>query len=98
MTHETHHPAENKSKISSTSAFWYSVILVGLFIAAVNFVNVMGNGEEEHAKPAPMTKEATSSQTLEGETGTGTSIPASDTTQFINNDKSGNTPAPEQQH
>jgi hypothetical protein len=98
MAHETHHPAENKSKVSSASAFWYAVILVGLFIAAVNFVNVMGGGEEEHSKPAPMTEEATPSQTLEGETGTGKAMPASDTTQFINSDESGKTSAPEQQH
>ena len=94
MAHETHHPAENKSKVSSTSAFWYSIILVGLFIAGVNFVNVMGGGEEEHAKPAPMTKEATPSQTLEGETGTG--MPAADTTQFINGEESNNTSSPHQ--
>jgi hypothetical protein len=96
MAHETHHPAENKSKISSTSAFWYSIILVGLFLAAVNFVNVMGGGEEEHSAPAPMTKEATPSQTLEGETGTGT--PMEDTTQFINSNENGKAPASEQQH
>jgi hypothetical protein len=45
---------------------WFVLILVGLFIAALNFINVMGHEEQGHSN-----QEATSSQTLKGETGLG---------------------------
>lgn len=83
MAHDTHHDSHHEvtertqSTTSFGSAFFFVLILAGLFIAAVNFVNVMGQDEEgghdgghatEHATPA---HEATSSQTMEGETGVG---------------------------
>jgi hypothetical protein len=83
MSHETHHSTGNPTTTPFKSSFWFVVILVGLFIGAVNFVNVMGHDDEGHgdaghgATHAP--KEATSSQTLKGETGTG--VVADDTTQ-----------------
>lgn len=49
MAHETHndaHSERSKSKVSFQSSFWLVVILVGLFIAALNFINVMGHHEE----------------------------------------------------
>lgn len=66
MAHEAHHDshhaqADTKPTTSSTASFWFVIILVGLFIAAVNFVSVMshdtgGHGAEghstEHAAPA----------------------------------------------
>lgn len=57
MSHDTHHHSaheehgtEPKSKISFNSSFWVVIILVALFIAAINFVNVMGNSEETEGK------------------------------------------------
>ena len=70
--HEGEHTGEIKSKTAFTSSFWFVLILVGLFIAALNFINVMGHSNEGHEN-----KEATSSQTLKGETGLGR--PVSDT-------------------
>ncbi len=57
MAHETHHEeghhhhdTEATPKISLFSAFWFVLILVGLFVAAINFVSVESkSGEEEHA-------------------------------------------------
>ncbi len=53
MSHESHHgtahhPAENKSRIALNSAFWFVLILAGLFIAAVNFVAVMSHDDGGH--------------------------------------------------
>lgn len=60
MGHDTHHstPAETRPTASFRSSFWLVVILAGLFVAAVNFISVMGHDEEgghattEHAAPA----------------------------------------------
>jgi hypothetical protein len=51
MSHEahqdTHHVSDNsKSKIAFKSSFWFVIILVGLFIAALNFIGAMSSGEE----------------------------------------------------
>jgi len=76
MSHETHHhPQDNKPTTSYNSAFWFVIILVGLFIAAVNFVNVMGHDEEEGHGGHESTEmhgshEAAASQSHEGENGT----------------------------
>ena len=43
-----------KSIVSFKSSFWLAVIIVGLFVAALNFVQVMSKGEEGGEK-----KEAT---------------------------------------
>lgn len=51
MSHDTHHghSTENKSIISFKNSFWLVAILVGLFIAALNFVQVESKPEaEEH--------------------------------------------------
>lgn len=48
MAHGTHndaHSERSKSTVSFQSSFWLVVILVGLFIAALNFINVMGHHE-----------------------------------------------------
>lgn len=63
-THQEHHTSEPENvKVGTSyrSAFWFTIILAGLFIAAVNFVNVMshddegghdaGHGTEQHAAP-----------------------------------------------
>lgn len=48
--HETSHNTEKKSKISMSAAFWFVLILAGLFVAATNFVKIESNSsEEEHA-------------------------------------------------
>lgn len=48
MSHEEHthdsHSAPKKAPLSA--AFWFVLLLVCLFIAAVNFVNVMSEGHE----------------------------------------------------
>ncbi len=55
MSNETHNDIHHenprqadrgKSKTSFQSSFWFVIILVGLFIAAINFVHVMGKSEE----------------------------------------------------
>ncbi len=56
MSHDTHHAhsKENKTIISFRNSFWLVVILVGLFIAALNFVQAEsapegeGHGEATH--------------------------------------------------
>jgi hypothetical protein len=73
--HNTHHhddshsSGELKSKTAFRSSFWFVLILVGLFIAALNFIEVMGHGEEGHEGHEKM--EATSSETLKEESGLG---------------------------
>ena len=52
MAHDTHgHPKENKTIISFKNSFWLVIIIVGLFIAALNFVKAEGGGEEGPARP-----------------------------------------------
>jgi len=81
MSHETHHhTTDNTPKTSYNSAFWFVLILAGLFIAAVNFVNVMGHDEGGGHGAIHETKEQTGSKTLENETGLG--APAEHTTQY----------------
>ncbi len=65
-SHIAGHHEEPRSKSSMSASFWFVIILVGLFIAALNFINVMGNESEGHVN-----KEATSNQTLSGENGLG---------------------------
>ncbi len=58
MAHETHNDANserNKSIVSFKSSFWLVVILVGLFVAALNFINVM-KSEEGHEGKAEATE------------------------------------------
>lgn len=47
MAQEIHSHTDNSSKTSYTSAFWFVLILAGLFIGVINFVNVMGHDEGE---------------------------------------------------
>ncbi len=67
--HATHHNEEPRSKSSMSASFWFVIILVGLFIAALNFINAMGG--HEAAEGGHVNKEATSNQTMSGETGLG---------------------------
>ena len=48
MSHDTHsgHSKENKTIISFKNSFWLIIILVGLFIAALNFVQAESGAEE----------------------------------------------------
>lgn len=65
MAHETHHETshstEIKSKTAMSASFWFVLILAGLFIAAVNFVNVESNTKEEG--------EGVKTEAIHGETG-----------------------------
>ena len=59
MAHETHNDSnseQSKSIVSFKSSFWLVVILVGLFIAALNFIKVMGNHEEGKGEKAETTE------------------------------------------
>jgi G:T/U-mismatch repair DNA glycosylase len=49
MSHDTHqaHGKENKTIISFKNSFWLVIILVGLFIAALNFIQAESAPEEE---------------------------------------------------
>lgn len=61
MSQNTHqeHSKENKTIISFKSAFWLVVIIVGLFIAALNFIKAeSGPGEEETKGNTEMTTTA----------------------------------------
>ena len=56
MSNDTHQhdPKQSeitKSKVSFSSSFWFIVILIVLFVSALNFVNVMSNSKEEKAEP-----------------------------------------------
>jgi len=44
-THD--HNEEPRSKTSMSASFWFAIILVGLFIAALNFISVMGHDSAE---------------------------------------------------
>jgi hypothetical protein len=66
---DSHSTGEIKSKTAFVSSFWFVLILVGLFIAALNFIEVMGHSEG-HSQ-GHQNHEATSSQTLKRETGLG---------------------------
>ena len=48
MSHDTHsaESAENKSIVSFKNSFWLVIILVFLFVAALNFVQAESHGEE----------------------------------------------------
>lgn len=79
MAHETNKgpEVEKKSVVSFRSSFWFVIIIVGLFIAALNFINIMSNDNGEGnkitdvPKPVESPMEATASQTLAGEKGQG---------------------------
>ncbi len=61
MSHETHHSPSSDTervKISSGSSFWLIIVLVGLFIGALNFITAMSHGEgEEHGAKTEATSE-----------------------------------------
>ena len=52
MSHDTHqeHPQENKAVISFKNAFWLVIIIAGLFVAGLNFVQAESKGEEGEGK------------------------------------------------
>jgi hypothetical protein len=49
MSHDTHHghPKENVTIIPFKNGFWLVVILVGLFVASLNFIQAESGGEGE---------------------------------------------------
>lgn len=50
MSHST--TQESKPTISSSAAFWLSLLIVILLVAAINFVRVMSGGHDEgHGDP-----------------------------------------------
>jgi len=50
MSHETSHGHQSEravSKVSFVSSFWLVVIIAGLFVAALNFIQSFSSGHEE---------------------------------------------------
>jgi hypothetical protein len=49
MSNDTHQvlSTENKTIISFKNSFWLVIILVGLFLAAINFIKAESGGEAE---------------------------------------------------
>ena len=47
MSHDHGHSKENKTIISFKNSFWLVVIIVGLFIAALNFIKAESGDETE---------------------------------------------------
>ncbi len=45
MGHDTHGTNENKTIISFKNSFWLVIIIVGLFIAALNFIQDVSSDE-----------------------------------------------------
>ena len=83
MSHETHHEEHHhegpqidikKSRSAFSASFWFVLILAGLFIASLNFITAMSHDDDGHGDH----KEATSNQTMHGETGTGVSASHTD--------------------
>lgn len=64
MSHDTHHkgPKEKQSIISFKNSFWLVVIIVGLFIAALNFVQAESGGEEHGATATEAQHEGTNAK------------------------------------
>ena len=53
----THAVSEGKIRNSTVSAFWFTLILVALLIAALNFVHIFSKSmEEEHHAPHETTQ------------------------------------------
>ncbi len=51
MSHDTHgHSKENQTIISFKNSFWLVVIIVGLFVAALNFVKAESGSDEGEGK------------------------------------------------
>ena len=53
MSNDTNHKSsnENPSVVPFKSAFWLVIILVGLYLASVNFIAAESGGEEGEKKP-----------------------------------------------
>ena len=69
MSHDTHqeHSKENKTIISFKSSFWLVVIIVGLFVAALNFIKAESGGEGEEKKEGKVEMTTTNPPSAEGE-------------------------------
>ena len=87
--HEAENADRNKSNSSFRSSFWFMLILVGLFIGALNFIQVMGHGSAHEAEAHTQTEahQATEIQTAPesstpapSDTSHGTEEPASEST------------------
>jgi hypothetical protein len=49
MSHDSHHDEEKEKKVSIVSfknSFWLVIIIVGLFVAALNFIKAESGNEE----------------------------------------------------
>jgi len=55
--HSHHSESATPPQTAGKASPWFVLILVGLFIAAVNFVNVMGHDAEEDHTIAPQATE-----------------------------------------
>lgn len=69
MSHETHTESGSgltHTRVSFSSGFWLVVILVGLFIGALNFIQSMGGGHHEAAAEGHGHEGAATEQMHEG--------------------------------
>ena len=75
MAHDTTHgnapqSNENKPKMALNSAFWFVLILALVFIAAVNFVDIMSHSEEHEGAGHEKTEQAEGNKAAAHEAGT----------------------------
>ena len=65
MSQDTHQESsrENKTIISFRNSFWLVVIIVGLFVAALNFIQAESKGEEGKGETKEKTEVKNGSET-----------------------------------
>lgn len=85
MSHDTNHgqSGEKQTIISFRNSFWLVVIIVGLFIAALNFIKAESGGEEGEGKgkeTTEMKSEATGEKSEKKAEEAPKAEPAKDTT------------------
>ena len=83
--HDTHHDQNKERKVSTVSfknSFWLVVIIVGLFIAALNFIEAESHGEKGEKEKTEMkgAPEASAEKTeMKAEETKSATAPAKDT-------------------
>lgn len=82
--HDHHAPGDRPVGSTLSASVIFSLLLIGLLIAAFNFVGIMSAEHHDEKGSTHQQHEATSTQTLSGETGLG--APQEHTTQFSGSD------------
>ena len=69
MSNDTHgQPKENKTVISFKNSFWLVIIIVGLFIAPLNFIQSESGGDEGKGENKEKTEMKAASEPTEQKT------------------------------